>query len=129
MRLRLALVLAAAAAVPALPASAAIYPVCATKLVNADNGVIASCPTKGPGPLGNRNVYVTRTMTVEVATGSVNATLACDGATFGPYTVDAGHTATRTIDGGNNCTVSLTSLADGTSATGTSTFSFVINID
>jgi hypothetical protein len=129
MRLRLALVLAAAAAVPALPAHAAIYPVCATKLVNATTGTVASCPTKGPGPLGNRNVYVTRTMTVEVATGSVDATLTCDGYTFGPYTVAAGETKVRTIAGGNSCTVSLTALAEGTSATGTSTFSFVINID
>jgi hypothetical protein len=129
MRLRLALVLAAAAAVPALPASAAVYPVCATKLVDAAAGVTASCPTKGPGPLGNRNVYVTRTMTVEVATGQVDASLTCDGVDHGHFPVAAGETKVQTITGGNSSTVALTALKDGTSATGTSTFSFVINLD
>jgi hypothetical protein len=128
-RLLVAVATLVAAAATALPASAAIYPVCATRLVDAAAGITASCPTQGPQPLGNRNVGVWRTVTVEVASGGVDATLACDGLpprtvpVSGPQPVQFGQW------GGYSCMLTLASVIAHTTAVATSTYSYVIILD
>lgn len=128
-RLLVAGAVAVAAAATALPAAAAIQPWCATRLVDAAAGTSAYCATQGPQPLGNRNVGVYRTVTVEVASGGVDATLACDGLpprtvpVSGPQPVQFGQW------GGYSCTLTLTSVIAHTSAVATSTYSYVIVLD
>lgn len=131
MRTRLALALAATAAVAtsAVPAQAAIYPWCTTRLVDAAAGANAYCYTKGPGALGNRNVAVRRTMNIAVTEGSVDAYLTCDNMTPLYTVVDAGETGSLATWGGNDCVGRLVSRVDGTTAVATSTFSFVIILD
>ena len=131
MRLTLAATAALAFAATTLPAHAAVYPVCATRLVEATTGTTATCYTLGPGPLGNRNVAVTRETTVEVAEGVVSVHLYCDnGAIDQTWTVSG--LAPQALPrqwGGDHCATTLTALADHTSAVVASTFSFVIIID
>ncbi len=117
------LLLVPALALAALPAHAAdpLF-VCATHLDLAATGTSTSCATKGPGPLGNKDVAVRRTATVAVATGAVDATLTCGSASTGPVHV----TSTAMLNLWDSaCVVTLTATSDGTTAVATSTFSFV----
>lgn len=118
-----------AAAATAVPASAAIHPVCATRLVDAATGASAYCPTQGPPPLGNRNVALRRTMTIEVAAGAVDATLDCDNRT--PLTTRVSGPVAQSLNmwGGYDCTATVVAVVDHTTAVATSTFSYVIVLD
>jgi len=115
---------AAAATIPA-HASAMLTPYCATNLHNAATGASASCSTQGPPGVECSTCGVRRTVDIVVATGSVDATLVCDGTTYRTH-VDGPGKGEIGIWGGNNCTASLTATADGTSAAATSTASYVI---
>lgn len=115
---------AAAATIPA-HASAMLTPYCATNLHNAAAGASASCSTQGPPPVECSSCGVRRTVDIVVATGSVDATLLCDGTTYRTH-VDGPGKGEIGIWGGLNCTATLTATADGTSAAATSTASYVI---
>lgn len=126
MRLPLLVAALAAAAATALPAHAAFYPVCATRLELAPAGATREC-TSGNNPFARS----TRTMNVVVASGAVDATLTCHNY---PY---ADSTATRRVyagqrvafsvsERGGSCVARLASLAAGTSAAATSTFTPVL---
>lgn len=118
-----ALLLVPALALAAVPAHAAdpLY-VCATHLDRAAAGVSTSCATRGPGPLGNKDVAVRRTATVVVVAGEVDATLTCGSTTTGAVHV----TSAATLNLWDSaCVVTLTATVDGTTAAATSTFSFV----
>jgi hypothetical protein len=132
MRPRLALAAAglfasAAVSIPAHAAatSAAVLPYCATTLHNAAAGVSSSCATQGPPPVECSSCGVRRTVDIVVAKGSVDATLLCDGYPTSTH-VDGPGTGTIGVWGGLNCTTTLTSTADGTTAAATSTASYVI---
>jgi len=129
MRARLAvlaatLFAATAAAIPA-HASAVLTPDCATALHNAAGGASSSCSTQGPPGVECMGCGVRRTVNIVVATGRVDATLVCDGLAYSTH-VDGPGTGEIGIWGGNNCTATLTSAADGTIAAATSTASYVI---
>jgi hypothetical protein len=135
MRTRLALVLAAAAFAVAVPAHASTpiggTPYCATALANAGESDSSSCTTQGPAPVACRGCGVRRTVDVVVATGAVAATLTCDGAVvYGPVPVagPAGH-AEFGVWGGYDCALRLTSTQAGTSAVGTSSGSYVVDVE
>jgi hypothetical protein len=117
------LLLVPALALVAVPAHAADpLQVCTTNLRLAPAGTSASCATKGPGPIGNKDVGVLRTATVVVAGGAVDATLTCGGSSTGPVHVT---TTAMLSQWDSACVVSLTATVDGTTAVATSTFSFV----
>jgi hypothetical protein len=123
MRLRPALALvpvAVAAAVAATPAAAFIPPVCSTRLVDAAPGVNASCSTENAPAIANR---VTRTITVEVAAGAVDAVLTCGIRSTGTFRVSGPEPVRRSVtEAGNNCVATITAVVDNTSAAVTSTF-------
>lgn len=130
MRARFVLTTTLFAAVgPAIPSQAAapptVSPDCATTLANAAAGASSSCTTQGPPPVECSTCGVRRTVDIVVATGSVDATLICDGFSYSTH-VDGPGTGTIGIWGGQNCTATLTATADGTSAAATSTASYVI---
>lgn len=133
MRTRLALVLAtaAAAAATALPAhaSAAIYPFCAGRLTDAATGDNSYCYTQGPGALGNRNVAVRRTSTIQVQAGAVDATLWCDGYVQDSATVSGPAPVELNAWGGNSCYTRMVAREDHTTAVSESHFTFVIILD
>lgn len=132
---RLAAAAALAVLAGAVPASATnvtqqiVTEECATTLTNAPAGTAASCRTLGPPPLGNHNVGVFRTARIVVASGAVNASLTCDNQA--PQTTVATPTTPGQIGrwGGYDCTLRLVAAGDGTTAVGTSTYSYVINLD
>ena len=129
MRPRLALAAAtffaaSAAAVPA-HASSVLSPDCATTLQNAAAGVASSCSTQGPPGVACNGCGVWRSVEVVVTKGSADARLVCDGLTYSTHVDGPGTGATGTW-GGQNCTLTLMSTADGTIAAGTSTASYVI---
>ena len=126
-RLTLVAVLLFAACAAATPsyASSVLTPDCATTLQNAAAGVSSSCSTQGPPPVECMGCGVRRTVEVAVTTGSVDATLVCDGLTYSTH-VDGPGTGTTGAWGGQNCTLRLTATADGTIAAATSTASYVI---
>ena len=132
-RLVLAAALFAATAVPlfvALPAQATapavvLAPDCATALHNAAFGTSSSCSTQGPPPVACYGCGVRRSVEVVVTTGSVDASLLCDGLTYATH-VDGPGTGSTGAWGGQNCTLTLTATADGTTAAATSTASYVI---
>ncbi|MDQ1712522.1 MAG: hypothetical protein QOE45_1972 [Frankiaceae bacterium] len=129
MRIRLALLTLATAAVSAVPASAtaATTQVCAVHLVNVAAGTPTSCSTKGPGPLGNRDVAVRRTMTVEVLAGAVDATLTCGTEVRSLHV--SGPVPQFASAWDSACTVALVAAEPNTTAVATSTFSFVITLE
>jgi len=128
-RLALAAVLVAtsAAAIPAAHAApqSILTPYCATNLHNAAAGVSASCATQGPPPVECSSCGVLRTVDIVVATGGVDATLLCDGLPYKTH-VDGPGRGQIAAWGGLNCTTTLTSTIDGTSAVATSTASYVV---
>jgi hypothetical protein len=121
----LAAAVLAVAAAGATPAGAAIHPVCQTRLADAATGTAAGCPTSEPPAMANCCVGTLRTMTVEVAAGAVDATLACRYATpvtrrvSGPAPVQLG------VWSGADCTATLVAVVDHTTAAATSTFHYV----
>lgn len=125
LALAAALLAAPAAVLPAHASSVVLTPYCATNLHNAATGVSASCSTQGPPPVECSTCGVQRTVDIVVAKGGVDATLLCDGTTYGTH-VDGPGKGQITIWGGLNCTTTLTATADGTSAAATSTASYVI---
>lgn len=114
-----------AAAIPAVASNVVISPDCATTLRNAAVGVSSSCATQGPPPVECMGCGVRRTVDIVVAKGSVDATLVCDGTTYSTH-VDGPGKGEIGVWGGLNCTATLTSTADGTTAAATSTASYVI---
>ena len=116
---------ATAVAVPAHAASAVLSPDCATALHNAAAGTSSSCATQGPPPVACNGCGVRRSVEVVVTTGSVDATLVCDGLTYATH-VDGPGTGSTGAWGGQNCMLTLTATADGTTAAATSTASYVI---
>ena len=114
----------AAAATTALPAQAAILPVCTTRLTDAATGTYATCFTSEPPAMANCCVGIFRTMTVEVAAGAVDATLTC------PYVLPV----TRRVSGpapvqlgvwsGGSCSAQLVAVVDHTTAAAASTFEY-----
>ena len=115
---------AAATAVPSYAATAVATPDCATSLQNAATGAASSCSTQGPPAVECSGCGVRRTVNIAVTKGAVDATLVCDGLTYAAH-VDGPGTGTIGAWGGQNCTVTLTSTADGTVAAATSTASYV----
>jgi hypothetical protein len=128
MRTRLALLALATVGATAVPASAMESPVCTANLVNAAKNAATGCATKGPGPLGNRSVFVRRTVTVEVAAGTADVTLTCGSAVHAAH-VSGPQPRLLTDDGGGDCRVDLVAGDDNTTAVITSTFSFVIILE
>jgi hypothetical protein len=129
-RLALAAVLFAAtsAVVPcqaaaAYAASPVISPDCVATLQNAATGISSSCSTQGPPPVACNGCGVRRSVEVVVTTGRADATLVCDGLTYATH-VDGPGTGSTGAWGGQNCTLRLTSTADGTIAAATSTASY-----
>jgi hypothetical protein len=110
---------------PALPMESMV---CTTNLVNAAKGTPASCATKGPGPLGNRNVFVRRLVTIEVAAGTADVTLTCGSAVHALH-VSGPQPRLLNDDGGGDCRLDLVAADDNTTAVVTSTFHFVIVLD
>jgi hypothetical protein len=110
---------------PALPMEAMV---CTTSLVNAAKGTPAGCATKGPGPLGNRNVFVRRLVTIVVASGTADVTLTCGSAVHALH-VSGPQPRFLNDDGGGDCRVDLVAADDSTTAVVTSTFHFVIVLD
>lgn len=115
---------ATATAVPAHAAAVVLSPDCATTLRNAAIGTSSSCSTQGPPPVACNGCGVRRTVNIDVTTGSVDATLVCDGLTYATH-VDGPGTGSIGVWGGQNCTANLTATADGTTAAATSTASYV----
>jgi hypothetical protein len=133
MRLRTVLAAAALAgsAFAAVPAHAAVYPVCATKLTDAAAGIDAHCYTNGPGQLGNRDVATTRYVVVQVDGGAVDATLDCDNGFVHKTITDVSGPQPQTIFsyGGNSCTVTLHAREDHTTAAAVTFFSIQIILE
>jgi hypothetical protein len=127
MRLPLLAGALVALGITALPAHAAIYPVCGASLVNAASGTTTYC-FAGAAP---NNLRSDRTFAVTTATGKVDVTLTCHSSVSGDSTahtvVDATNGPARGSVGlrlytGSTCTGTLTALAEGTTAYGFSTF-------
>jgi hypothetical protein len=127
--MRIALLAAAAvAAVSTVPASAMSSYVCTTNLVNAAAGTVApGCTTQGPGPLGNKDVAIRRTVTVEVLAGAVDATLTCSGQTVSAHVSGPQPQLLNAWDD-RSCAVTMVAAEPNTTAVATSTFSFVITL-
>jgi hypothetical protein len=122
MRLRPLLLAAAATAAVAgsVPAHAAALPVCAAHLELAATGTTSNCSTN---PIPVLNGGAQRLLTVEVVTGTVNATLQCGGSVTGPHFVSGPVEQTFALsEGGRGCWVTLTAASAGTTAVATSTF-------
>lgn len=113
-----------AVALPAQASSLVASPDCATSLQNAAAGVSSSCATQGPPPVACMGCGVRRSVEVVVTKGSADVKLVCDGLTYAIH-VDGPGTGTTGAWGGQNCTLTLTSTADGTTAAATSTASYV----
>lgn len=123
MRLRPALlaVTATASLVSVAPAdAAAVYPVCATRLALAPTGASASCATNAaPVALGS----ALRMVTVEVASGAVDATLRCGTYSGTPVHVSGPRPVTFSRSENHlGCTVTLTATDYDTTATAVSWF-------
>lgn len=122
--LRSAAVVATAAAasvvVSAVPSSAALVPYCTTRLVAANTGDTASCVTAFP----NENGLILRTLTLDVAAGTVTASVTC-GANSKSVTVSAPYAGGFTIiqPRDTSCVTSLLSRAPLTTANAISTYS------
>lgn len=127
MRLRAVLTLAAATAAvaaTATPSSAFIAPVCNARLAAAANGTTASCSTDNVPQIGG--MAVRRVIALNVLTGAASATIKCG--LNAPQTIAAtgvGGTATTTEDYSGSCTATVTSAANLTTATVSSTFYYV----
>jgi hypothetical protein len=117
-----ALVAAATAAsivAAAVPSSAAIVPYCTTRLVAANTGDSASCVT----PFPNENGLILRTLTLQVAAGTVTATVTC-GASSRSLTAEAPYSGGFTIvqPRDTSCTTTLLSREALTTANAVSTY-------
>lgn len=124
--MRLVLAAAAVAAVfAAVPADAAVIgPVCHVRLVDVSAGASSYCDSGIVGSTNDQTLYPRRLVTVEVATGSVTATLRCwdqwRDQTYPSVTVSAGEVATISQPDLQTCRTTLTATAAGTTATATS---------
>jgi len=119
---------AVAAALPAVPAHAAVHPVCATRLALAPAGTYAYCPTGNTPRMAGAATY--RTLTVDVQSGVVLATLTCGyGATAQSRSITVSGPRPQSVamyeDWTGSCRAELTALYDDTTALATSTFSYV----
>lgn len=123
MRLPLLAAAVAATAATALPAHAALYPVCATRV---EPTTTSNYCTTGNNPFAR----ATRTLRVVVATGGVDATITCNnpsGAVSSTGRVYPGKVGTfSVIERGASCTARLVSVEPGTTAVGLSTFTPVL---
>lgn len=123
----LAFAAAVAAFAAAAPASAVIFPVCETRLVNAAANATAQCPTDNTPMLAGATTR--RIVTVEVAAGVAKATVTCG---YGVYA----RSDSRTVSGpqpvqfgileqsSSSCRVELLAVYPNTTAVATSTFSY-----
>jgi len=122
---------ALAATALAVPAHAYESPVCTVHLVNGARDIPAFCETHNIGDTANASGGFYRTVTVEVAMGAVEATLHCYDA-YGrswlgsDYVAGPGVTTFGTWDD-DTCELGLRATVDGTTATATSTVSWVFN--
>lgn len=113
----------------AAPAYAAEpLPDCAVALVNAAAGDSRTCLTSGLPPMANRNVGPYRSFYVAAQSGTASVTVSC------PYVlVGTTVTAPQVRSGGDwsddPCRLTLTALADGTTAEAGSFGSYVISLD
>ncbi len=126
MRLRpvLLALTAAAAFAGSVPAEAAIYPVCTTRLALVATGASASCSTN-PAPVAFQPAL--RLMTVEVLSGSVDAVLKCGTYARPPIHVSGPRPVTVSLnENGQTCTVTITAADYDTTAVVTSTFASAI---
>lgn len=117
LALAAALCVTAATALPS-HAQAIDTPYCVAKLPAASAGDTSSCHTEGPPPLGCVQCGQVRNVYVVVASGAVDATLACGLYFSTTWHVDASQVAdTLTIQGGGQtCTVTLVATSDLTNA-------------
>jgi hypothetical protein len=115
---------AVAAAISAVPAGAAIAPVCHVKLVDVAAGVSSYCDSSIVGSTHDQTFWPTRVVTVQVAAGEVDASLRCYDAfrdqTYAPVTVSQGQVTTFTHPDLQTCRLTLTATEAGTTATATS---------
>lgn len=115
--MRLPILAAALAAVAAVPAHAAVYPVCATHVENAAAGTSRTCTT-GNNPFAPAQ----RQMRVVVANGVVDATLRCGNVTI-TIRVGVGKVGTASAtEWGGYCYHTLTAVTSGATAAVVSTF-------
>lgn len=120
MRLPLLVAAVAATAASALPAEAAVYPVCATHIELAAPGASKSCTTGNtPFERGNRQVDVV------VASGTVDASVTCFNYPYANTTtsrrLSAGqHYRLRLTERGNTCVAKLTAVTGDAAATAVS---------
>ena len=130
MRLSLAAAALATVAATAVPADAAYYPVCATRLALAATGASTYCTAGNTQHLGTQTL---RHMDVEVLSGTVRARIECTNPYY-PYTPVfsekdvSGPVRVRvtTVERPNSsCKAILTALSYDTTAVGVSTFSYV----
>lgn len=114
---------AVAAALAAVPASAATGPVCHARLANAATGASNYCDTGIVGSTNDQTLWPVRVVTVEVATGAVLAELHCFDRWRSQTDSDAvvaGEVAVFSAPDLETCRLTLTATADGTTATATS---------
>ena len=125
----LALAAAAAAVTAAAPAHAAVYPVCAVRITHSDSSATSTCTAGNSPGLSGARTY--RTLTVEVAAGTVRATVTCG---YGAYartasrilSANAQPQSVRVYEGDSEtCRNELVSLAENTTAVGVSTWTYV----
>jgi hypothetical protein len=121
MRLPL-LAAAVALAASAVPAEAMYLPVCGTHLAAAAAGTVSSCSS------GNNPVTpATRTLSVTVVTGTVEASIQCFSPSWSPVataTFSEGQRGSVSVpEYGSSCSARLTAKTDGATATGVSSFS------
>lgn len=124
----LALAAAAAALTVAAPAQAAIFPVCAVRILHSDAGATSSCRAGYSPQVSGATVF--RVLTVEVAAGAVRATVTCG---YGAYA----HTTSEVLyaspapqsimtveDASQTCRNELVSYAENTTAAAVSTWTY-----
>jgi hypothetical protein len=120
---------AVAAALAAVPASAAYTPACTTQLVNAAAGASASCATQSDGNYDSA-LHHTRTANIVVTSGAARLTLTCSApwrSWTGTTTVTApGWDAIGTSDD-YECVATVVALVAGTTAVVTSHGATTVN--
>lgn len=130
MRLALPLVAAAAAlTAAAVPAQAAVYPVCTVSVLHSDAGAPANTCTAGNSPQISGAITL-RVLSVEVAAGAVHASLVCgygvnQRSTSKTLYARAGLQEISVLENeSTTCRNSLTPVADDTTAVGVSTYEY-----
>lgn len=124
----LAFVAAAAAVTAAAPAHAAIFPVCATRILHSDASATSSCRAGYSPQVSGATVF--RVLTVEVAAGAVRATVTCGYGTYAHtasevfYASAAPQSVMTVEDDGQTCRNELVSYAENSTAVAVSTWTY-----